>query len=88
MSYLIDPDYWGQNLGTEAGKLIIDYGFKELNLHKITVTLFSPNKASVRVAEKIGFKHEITFQSGVYVDGKYIDALHYSIFKEDFMNSQ
>ncbi len=88
MFYLIDPDYWGQYIGTEAGKLIIEYGFKELNLHKITTRLYAPNKASLRVAEKIGLTHEITLQKEVYIDGKHIDALEYSIFKEDFVKSQ
>jgi diamine N-acetyltransferase len=86
--YMIDPDYWGQKIGTETGKLIIEYGFKELNLHKITATLFSTNKASLRVAEKIGLKHEITLQKEVYINGEHVDALEYSIFKEDYMESQ
>lgn len=85
--YLIDPDYWGQNIGTEAGKLIIEYGFKELNLHKITARMFSKNKASLHVAEKIGLAHEITLQKEIYIDGEHVDALEYSIFKEDFINS-
>jgi diamine N-acetyltransferase len=85
--YLIDPDYWGQNIGTEVGKLLIEYGFKELNLHKITTRLYFPNKASIRVAEKIGLTHEITLQKEDFIDGEHIDALEYSIFKADFMNS-
>ncbi|MFX1387675.1 MAG: GNAT family N-acetyltransferase [Promethearchaeota archaeon] len=85
--YLIDPNYWGKNLGTEAGRLVIDYAYKELNLHKITARMFAPNKSSLRVAEKIGFKHEITLKKEVFIDGEHIDVLEYAIFKDDWMKS-
>lgn len=85
--YLIDPNYWGKSLGTEAGKLVIDYAYKELNLHKITARMFAPNKSSLRVAEKIGLKHEITLKKEVYIDGEHIDVLEYAIFKDDWMKS-
>jgi len=84
---LVDPEYWGQNIGTEAGKLLVDYSFKELNLHKISARMFAPNKGSLRVAEKIGFKHEITLKKEVYIDGEHVDALEYVIFKDDWMKS-
>ncbi len=82
--YLIDQKYWGQNIGTEVGKLVVDYAYKELNLHKITARMFAPNKVSLRVAEKIGFKHEITLKKEVYIDGEHVDVLEYAIFKDDW----
>ncbi|UCC20849.1 MAG: GNAT family N-acetyltransferase [Promethearchaeota archaeon] len=84
---LIDPEYWGKNIGTEAGKLVLDYAYKELNLHKITARMFEPNKASLRIAKKIGFKHEITLKKEVYIDGEHLDVLEYVIFKDDWMSS-
>lgn len=87
--YLVgDTNYWGQNIATEAGKLTVIYGFSELNLHKITARIFSPNLASKKVAEKIGFKPEITLKNEVYIDGKHVDILEYAIFKEDWMASK
>ena len=87
--YLIGyTDYWGQNIATEAAKLVVNYGFNELNLHKITARTFFPNKASLRVAEKIGFNHEITLKKEVYIDGEFLDAFHYSIFKDEWKKSQ
>lgn len=85
--YLIgDTDYWGQNIATEAGKLVVNYGFSELNLHKITARTFIPNKAALRVAEKIGFKHEITLKKEAYIDGEYVDLLNSVIFKDEWLN--
>lgn len=87
--YLVgDTNYWGQNIATEAGKLVVNYGFNELNLHKITARTFSPHVSSRRVAEKIGFTHEITLKKEVYIDGEHVDILEYAIFKEDWTKSQ
>ena len=85
ISYIIDPKYWKQNIGTEVGKLVLDYAYKELNLHKITARLFALNKASIQLAEKIGFKLEITLKKEVYIDGEHMDVFEYSIFKDDWM---
>jgi ribosomal-protein-alanine N-acetyltransferase len=85
--FLVDPEYWGRNLGTEAGKLVVDYAYKELNLHKLTARTFAPNKASQKVVEKIGFKHEITLKKEVYIDGEHVDVIEYVIFKDDWMKS-
>lgn len=85
--YLIgETDYWGQGIASEAGKLVVSYGFNELNLHKITARSFFPNKAAKRVAEKIGFKHEITHKKEAYIDGEYVDLLNFAIFKDEWLN--
>jgi len=87
--YLIgEIDYWGQKIATEAGKLVVNYGFSELNLHKITALTFFPNKAALRVAEKIGFKHEITLKKEAYIDGEYVDLFNNVIFKDEWLNSE
>jgi len=83
-----EPEYWGQDIAPEVSKLLIDYGFEELNFHKIYVGIYSPNKRSLRTAEKIGFKYEATLREQIYVDGEYVDEIKFAIFKEDWLNSK
>lgn len=80
-----ETEYWGQNLATEAGKLLIAYGFKELNLNKIYTAIFSPNIASWRCAEKIGMTREAVLKDHIYIDGKYYDDFKYCIFREQWL---
>ncbi|KKN03186.1 hypothetical protein LCGC14_1110180 [marine sediment metagenome] len=80
-----EPEYWNRNLGTEAGKLLIDYGFKELNFYKIFTAIFSPNVGSWRCAEKIGMTREATLKNHAYIDGEYVDDYRYCIFKEEWL---
>jgi RimJ/RimL family protein N-acetyltransferase len=82
--YMIgSTEYWGKNLATEAGKLVIKFGFDELNLHKISAHVYPQNKASVRVVEKIGLDLEITMKNEVYIDGTYLEVLKYSLIRKE-----
>ncbi len=82
-----EPDYWNKNIGTEASRMLIEYGFKELNLHKIYAGIFTPNKRSWMVAEKNGFKLEATLKDECYVDGKYVDEYRYYILQDEWLSS-
>ena len=81
-----ETEYWGHNLATEAGKMLIEYGFKELNLNKLYTAIFSPNIASWRCAEKIGMTREAVLKDHVYIDGKYYDDFKYAIFRNQWLN--
>lgn len=83
-----EPNYWNQGIATEAVELLLKYGFEQLDLYKITADIFSPNISSWSCAEKAGMKREAKLSRHTYIDGKYVDAFIYSIFKEDWINLQ
>ncbi len=76
--------YWGQGIASEGVKLLVNYGFNELNLHKISAEILAPDKASIRVFEKNSFNFEIRLEKEVFYDGKFVDKLSYVIFKKDW----
>jgi RimJ/RimL family protein N-acetyltransferase len=80
-----EPKYWGMGIVGEAANLLINYGFTELNLHKIYAGVFNPNSRSLRAAEKLGFKQEAVLKEDLYVDGIYVDTHQFSLFKEDWV---
>ena len=47
---------WNKGYGTEALSLLIDYGFKALNLHNIMLKVYDFNTLAIKCYEKIGFK--------------------------------
>jgi RimJ/RimL family protein N-acetyltransferase len=79
-----EPDHWGKGIAGEACALVIKYGFTELNLHKIDAGIFSPNKRSLRAAEKLGFEKEAIIKEEIYIDGKYHDNHKFSLLKRDW----
>ncbi len=58
---------------TETVKLIVDYAFNELNLHRIEAGVMPHNIASIRVLEKAGFHKEGIALKNVKINGKWED---------------
>jgi RimJ/RimL family protein N-acetyltransferase len=79
-----DKNYWNKGAGSEAYKLLIEYGFNTLNLNRISSGQTSGNKGMIRVCEKIGMKKEGQLREVLYKNGEYLDAVIYSILKKDY----
>ena len=79
-----EPEFWGKGIAGEASKLMINYGFTELNFHKIFASVFTPNSRSLRAAEKLGFEKEGVLKEEMYVDGQYHDIHKFALFKRDW----
>jgi ribosomal-protein-alanine N-acetyltransferase len=56
--YGLLPDYWGQGLATEAARAVLEYGFDAVQFRRIYARTDVPNRASVRVMERLGMKFE------------------------------
>ena len=80
----LHPDFHGNGYGTEAAELITDYGFNELNYHKITTRAYENNKGSRRVWEKLGFTQEGTLSSHIYRNGSFEDPFVYGIIENEW----
>jgi RimJ/RimL family protein N-acetyltransferase len=49
---------WGQGYGSDAMRLIVCYAFSELNLHRVSLTVFEYNERAQRTYRKLGFVEE------------------------------
>jgi len=78
VAYTIAEEYWGQGLGTEAARAILNYGFEKLKLSRMICAIYPENIPSQRVAEKIGMKWEKTLDGW---EGDNIPFYIYSINK-------
>jgi RimJ/RimL family protein N-acetyltransferase len=58
LAYVLASAYWGQGMGTEAAKAILDYGFEQLGLQRIICLVDQENLRSIKVAENIGMRFE------------------------------
>ena len=64
IGYRLVPAHWGAGLATEAGRAVLDYGFRELHLEEIIGLADPVNVASVRVLEKLGFSFDRMMEYG------------------------
>lgn len=58
VGYWVRTSQTGKSIATTATALIIQFGFKELKLHKIVLRAAVDNPPSWRIAEKLGFVYE------------------------------
>jgi RimJ/RimL family protein N-acetyltransferase len=54
--FIGNKDYWNRGYGTEAVALLLDYGFKALNLHNVLIRVYDFNQRARRCCEKVGFR--------------------------------
>lgn len=78
-------DYRGKGFGTEAMRLMLRYGFLELNLHRIMLEVFGYNTPAIRSYEKVGFVHEGTYRDKILRDGSYHDIWVMSILRREWV---
>lgn len=79
-----DPAERNRGYGTEALRLLLRFAFHELNLHRVQLTVFSYNRAAIRVYEKVGFRHEGTYREFLERDGVRHDMLLYGMLRREW----
>lgn len=79
---MLVKDAVGRGVGTEAVRQIVEMAFTRRKYDRLTAVIYSPNKASARMVEKVGFSLEATLRCAVYKNGCYYDALIYGLLRE------
>ena len=79
-----EKDYWSKGYGTEAARLIVNYGFEQLNLHRISSGVVSFNERSARMHLSVGFKEEGRQREAIFKNGKFHDHVMYGILREEW----
>jgi [ribosomal protein S5]-alanine N-acetyltransferase len=86
VSYSLGYEWWNKGYGTEALKAVVNFGFMEMNLHKIAAAHNTDNPASGKVMMKAGMKQEGTVRHMIRnAKGQYKDCVLYGILQEDFL---
>jgi RimJ/RimL family protein N-acetyltransferase len=80
-----DTSYRGKGYGQDALKLILNYGFNELNLHRISLTVMDYNTPAIKAYERAGFVLEGKHRQAVQRQGKRYDLLLYGMLQDEFL---
>ena len=82
--FIGDSDFRSDGYGTEAIRLLLEYGFKYLNLHSIRLDLLSINERAHKCYLKCGFKDTGCSREQIFLNGKYYNKLHMDILEDEF----
>ncbi len=79
-----DKRYWNHGCGTEAMKLVVDYGFRRLKLHRIELDVYGYNARGIHVYRRLGFKFEGKKRERIRWKGKYYDEIQMGILRNEW----
>jgi len=84
VGYWIRSDRTGHGIATEATARILQVAFEELRMHRVTLRIAVGNRASERIAEKLGFIQEGVLRKEVLVNGEWLDHSLWGLLDEEF----
>jgi RimJ/RimL family protein N-acetyltransferase len=77
-------DDWGKGYGSDALRLILAYAFRELNLHRLTLTVLAYNERAIRLYERSGFQREGVLREFGQRDGRRYDMYVYGLLRPEW----
>ena len=84
LGYWLAVPAWGQGIGTEAVRALVDFGFRELVLGRIYAQVIAGNDASMRVLDKIGMVHEGVKRQHVRKGHRLHDVTIYGLLRTEW----
>lgn len=81
--YKLHPDFWGKGFATESLNCILDFCFKDLNLHRVEAGCAVENIASFKVMEKVGMIREGRCRKVLPLENGWSDTFEYAILDTD-----
>ena len=85
--FIGDRNYLSKGYGTEAIRLLLDYGFNYMNLHSVKLEVMSFNKRALKCYKKCGFKETGRIRDNKFINGNYYDTITMDILRNEFTES-
>ena len=82
--FIGEKSHWSKGYGTEATQLILNYGFRQLNLHRIESGALAFNERSIRMQKAVGFQEEGRHRQAVFINGEYHDHIIFGLLREEW----
>jgi RimJ/RimL family protein N-acetyltransferase len=85
--FIGNKDYWSKGYGAEALSLLIDFGFRSLDLHNILLRVYSFNTRAKAMYEKLGFKLIGVRREALRRNREVYNILYMDLLPDDFYPS-
>jgi RimJ/RimL family protein N-acetyltransferase len=80
-----ETEYWNKGYGTDIMNVLLRFAFTEINLRRVTLTVFEYNPRAIRSYEKAGFRHEGRMRKFLNKEGKRWDMFYMGILREEWL---
>jgi RimJ/RimL family protein N-acetyltransferase len=79
-----DKAYWSRGYGTDAMRTLVRFGFGEMNLNRIDLTVDARNERAIACYRKCGFLEEARLRQDRYSEGTYHDTLIMGVLRDEW----
>ena len=79
-----NKEWWGKGVGKRTTHAVVDYSFRQLNLHRVYLTVLKTNECAITLYEKLGFKTEGILRDEQFRDGRYVDVAVMGILEHEW----
>ncbi len=86
IGYWLSAQYQGQGIITKACRLLIEFGFKELQLERIEILCALHNYRSRAVPQRLHFMQESILTNHIRLANEYVDIVLYSMNRSNWLN--
>ncbi|WLD94751.1 GNAT family N-acetyltransferase [Alkalihalobacillus sp. AL-G] len=83
-----EKSYHGQGVGYEAMQLLMEYVFREMNMHRLALRVFAENERAIRLYEKLGFKKEGYFRDTRFHNGGWQSSYIMAILQHEYQSDR
>src|SRR5512138_2508993 len=80
-----ETEYWGKGYGTDAMDILLRFAFTEINLQRVSLSVFEYNPRAIRCYEKVGFRHEGHLRKVLNRSGRRWNEVYMGILREEWM---
>ena len=88
IGWSLHPDYQGHGYATEAARVLLEYGFAQRSLRRITSVCDTRNPASFRLMERLGMRREGHLLQSHLTRGVWHDEYLYALLRDDWLVQQ
>ena len=85
IGFALRQERWGQGLGSEAVRKVIEFAFDTLHLHRIEADVDPRNERSIRLLHRLGFKGEGQLRERYFMNGERQDAVVMGLLRQEWV---
>jgi RimJ/RimL family protein N-acetyltransferase len=63
------------------------FGFRYMNLQRISLSVYATNEKAQRVYERVGFKREGVSRREQFLGGRHVDTVEMGLLAEEFVDA-
>lgn len=88
IGYWVRTDETAHGVATEVSARMLQVAFDELSMHRVILRIAVGNRASERVAEKLGFTREGVLREEIKVRGQWLDHAVWGLLEHEYRKSK